>query len=113
MFQHFNLVGRLSCLENVLIGGLGQLSFPRYGSLTYPKKMRAAALGHLDRVGLADFAERRADTLSGGQQQRVAIARTLMQRRGCCWPTSRSPRWTPKTPVSSWICCSRSASRRS
>ncbi|QBJ94545.1 phosphonate ABC transporter ATP-binding protein [Rhodococcus sp. ABRD24] len=80
VFQHFNLVGRLSCLENVLIGGLGRLTVPRYGALTYPKSMRAEALDHLDRVGLADFAERRADTLSGGQQQRVAIARTLMQR---------------------------------
>jgi phosphonate transport system ATP-binding protein len=79
VFQHFNLVGRLSCVENVLIGGLGKLKFPRYGALTYPKSMRADAMGHLDRVGLADFAQRRADTLSGGQQQRVAIARTLMQ----------------------------------
>ncbi|MGX1811857.1 phosphonate ABC transporter ATP-binding protein [Nocardia sp. NPDC055321] len=80
VFQHFNLVGRLSCLENVLIGGLGQLTLPRYGALTYPRRMRAEALTHLDRVGLADLAERRADTLSGGQQQRVAIARTLMQK---------------------------------
>lgn len=80
VFQQFNLVGRLSCLENVLIGGLGQLSVPRYGALTYPKRMRIEAHGHLNRVGLADFAERRADTLSGGQQQRVAIARTLMQQ---------------------------------
>ncbi|MGY0500363.1 phosphonate ABC transporter ATP-binding protein [Nocardia sp. FBN12] len=82
VFQDFNLVGRLSCLENVLIGGLAQLALPRYGALTYPAKMRAAALTHLDRVGLADFAQRRADTLSGGQQQRVAIARTLMQQPG-------------------------------
>lgn len=80
VFQQFNLVGRLSCLENVLIGGLGRLSIPRYGALTYPKAMRAEAREHLDRVGLADLADRRADTLSGGQQQRVAIARTLMQR---------------------------------
>ncbi|MEU2003816.1 phosphonate ABC transporter ATP-binding protein [Rhodococcus sp. NPDC019627] len=80
IFQHFNLVGRLSCLENVLTGGLGRLTLPRYGALTYPKAMRAEAMRCLDRVGLADFAERRADTLSGGQQQRVAIARTLMQR---------------------------------
>lgn len=79
VFQHFNLVGRLSCLENVLIGGLGRLRVPRYGVLTYPKQMREQALAHLDRVGLADFADRRADTMSGGQQQRVAIARTLMQ----------------------------------
>lgn len=82
VFQHFNLVGRLSCVENVLIGGLGKLMLPRYGALTYPKSMRADAMGHLDRVGLADFAQRRADTLSGGQQQRVAIARTLMQAPG-------------------------------
>lgn len=82
VFQHFNLVGRLSCLENVLIGGLGRLSLPRYGALTYPKRMRAEALEHLDRVGLAEYAERRADTLSGGQQQRAAIARTLMQKPG-------------------------------
>ncbi|KQY38000.1 MULTISPECIES: phosphonate ABC transporter ATP-binding protein [Nocardia] len=80
VFQDFNLVGRLSCLENVLIGGLAQLRLPRYGALTYPAKMRARARTHLDRVGLADLAERRADTLSGGQQQRVAIARTLMQQ---------------------------------
>jgi phosphonate transport system ATP-binding protein len=80
VFQDFNLVGRLSCLENVLIGGLAQLRLPRYGALTYPARMRAEAVGHLDRVGLADFADRRADTLSGGQQQRVAIARTLMQK---------------------------------
>ena len=80
IFQHFNLVGRLSCIENVLVGGLGRLRIPRYGALTYPKTMRTEALNCLDRVGLVDFAARRADTLSGGQQQRVAIARTLMQR---------------------------------
>lgn len=82
VFQHFNLIGRLSCLENVLVGGLGQLRMPRYGALTYPKRMRAEALSHLDRVGLGEYAGRRADTLSGGQQQRVAIARTLMQKPG-------------------------------
>jgi phosphonate transport system ATP-binding protein len=80
VFQDFNLVGRLSVIENVLIGGLGRLSLPRYGALTYPRRMRVEALEHLDRVGLADFAQQRADTLSGGQQQRAAIARTLIQR---------------------------------
>jgi phosphonate transport system ATP-binding protein len=82
VFQDFNLVGRLSVIENVLIGGLGRLRMPRYGTLTYPRRMRADALAHLDRVGMADFAQRRADTLSGGQQQRAAIARTLLQRPG-------------------------------
>ncbi|WP_205856627.1 phosphonate ABC transporter ATP-binding protein [Phytoactinopolyspora endophytica] len=80
VFQQFNLVGRLSCLENVLIGALGRVRGPRYGVLSYPLSMRREALDHLDRVGLADRAFQRADTLSGGQQQRVAIARTLMHR---------------------------------
>jgi phosphonate transport system ATP-binding protein len=80
IFQQFNIVGRLSCLENVLSGALGRLRGPRYGVLSYPKALRREALEYLDRVGLADRAFQRADTLSGGQQQRVAIARTIMQR---------------------------------
>jgi phosphonate transport system ATP-binding protein len=80
VFQQFNIVGRLSALENVLSGALGRLRGPRYGVLTYPTSLRREALEQLDRVGLADRAFQRTDTLSGGQQQRVAIARTLMQR---------------------------------
>jgi phosphonate transport system ATP-binding protein len=80
VFQQFGLVGRLSCLENVLSGALGRLTGPRFGVLSYSRSLRREALEHLDRVGLADRAFQRADTLSGGQQQRVAIARTLMQR---------------------------------
>lgn len=80
IFQQFNIVGRLSCLENVLSGALGRLRGPRYGVLTYTKQLRREALEQLDRVGLADRAFQRADTLSGGQQQRVAIARTIMQK---------------------------------
>jgi len=79
VFQQFNLVGRLSCLENVLSGALGRINWPRFGVLSYSKDLRREALGHLERVGLGDRAFQRADTLSGGQQQRVAIARTLMQ----------------------------------
>lgn len=80
VFQQFNLVGRLSVLENVLCGSLGRTRGPRYGVLSYARAARREALTHLERVGLADRAFQRADTLSGGQQQRVAIARTLMQR---------------------------------
>jgi phosphonate transport system ATP-binding protein len=80
VFQQFNIVGRLSCIENVLSGALGRLKAPRYGVITYPKAMRREALECLARVGLADRAFQRTDTLSGGQQQRVAIARTIMQR---------------------------------
>jgi phosphonate transport system ATP-binding protein len=80
IFQQFGLIGRLSVMENVLSGALGRIRFPRAGVLSYPRSLRVEALGHLDRVGLADRAFQRSDTLSGGQQQRAAIARTLMQR---------------------------------
>ncbi|MEM9522135.1 MAG: phosphonate ABC transporter ATP-binding protein [Actinomycetota bacterium] len=80
VFQQFNIVGRLSCLENVLSGALGRLRGPRMGVLSYPKSLRQEALTQLERVGLGDRAFQRTDTLSGGQQQRVAIARTLMQK---------------------------------
>jgi phosphonate transport system ATP-binding protein len=79
VFQQFNLVGRSTCIENVLSGALGRVRGPRLGVLSYPKALRREAVDHLDRVGLADRAFQRADTLSGGQQQRVAISRTLMQ----------------------------------
>mgnify|MGYP003627241999 CR=1 FL=1 len=80
VFQQFNIVGRLSCIENVLTGALGALNGPRFGARMYPKELRRRAIEQLARVGLADRAWQRTDTLSGGQQQRVAIARTLMQR---------------------------------
>ena len=80
VFQQFGLVGRTTCLENVLNGALGSLKGPRYGVWSYPKSLRSQAFDQLDRVGLASQAYQRADTLSGGQMQRVAIARSLMQR---------------------------------
>jgi phosphonate transport system ATP-binding protein len=80
IFQQFNLVGRITCMENVLSGALGRLRLPRLGVGTYPRALRAEALDHLDRVGLGHKAFQRADTLSGGEQQRVAIARALMQQ---------------------------------
>jgi phosphonate transport system ATP-binding protein len=80
VFQQFNLVGRLTVLENVLTGALGRVRGPRYGLVTWSRADRAEAVEQLGRVGLADRAYQRADSLSGGQQQRVAIARMLMQR---------------------------------
>ena len=79
IFQHFNLVRRLSVLENVLTGRLGYVA--TFTSLVgrFPERDRALARDCLDQVGLAHLAERRADTLSGGEQQRVAIARALAQ----------------------------------
>ena len=80
IFQQFNLVGRLSVLQNVLLGGLGRM--PRWrGSLSlFNPEEKQRALQALERVGLAEFAAQRASTLSGGQQQRVAIARALCQQ---------------------------------
>lgn len=80
IFQQFNLVGRLSVLSNVLLGHLGRM--PRWrGSLgLFSAEEKELAMSALERVGLAEFAQRRASTLSGGQQQRVAIARALTQR---------------------------------
>ena len=79
IFQQFNLVRRASVLVNVLAGRLGYV--PVLPSLVggFPATDRALALECLSRVGLAAYAERRADTLSGGEQQRVAIARALAQ----------------------------------
>lgn len=80
IFQQFNLVGRLSVLRNVLLGCLGRM--PRWrGSLgLFTPEEKELAMAALERVGLAEYAHRRASTLSGGQQQRVAIARALAQR---------------------------------
>ena len=80
VFQQFGLVGRLSAMENVLMGALGSLRMPRYGISSYPRELRERAVANLERVGLVDERYQRCDTLSGGQQQRVAIARTLMQQ---------------------------------
>jgi phosphonate transport system ATP-binding protein len=79
VFQQFNLVRRLSVLDNVLTGRLGWL--PALPTLAghFPAEDRRIAMECLRQVGLADFAPRRADTLSGGEQQRVAIARALAQ----------------------------------
>lgn len=80
IFQQFNLVGRISVLQNVLLGCLGRM--PRWrGTLgLFSAEEKQRALQALSRVGLADLAQQRASTLSGGQQQRVAIARALCQR---------------------------------
>lgn len=79
IFQQFNLVNRLTVLENVLVGDLSQ--FPLWRTLVrrFTPEQKKRALSALDRVGILDQAYKRAASLSGGQQQRVAIARCLMQ----------------------------------
>jgi phosphonate transport system ATP-binding protein len=79
IFQQFNLVNRLSVLENVLVGNLSQVSLSRSLVHGFSKPEKVRALMALERVGILDQAHKRASALSGGQQQRVAIARCLMQ----------------------------------
>ena len=80
VFQQFNLVSRLSALDNVLAGRLGHVPAWRGWLRRFSRADTLLALECLDRVGLLDRASQRADTLSGGQQQRVAIARALAQQ---------------------------------
>lgn len=80
IFQAFNLVKRLSVLDNVLAGSLGYAGLFSGAFRRFSASDRARALFNLERVDLLEQAYQRADTLSGGQQQRVAIARALMQR---------------------------------
>lgn len=79
IFQQFNLVNRLSVLQNVLIGFLGKIPNWRGYVGYFTKEEKIRALQALDRVGLAHLASQKASDLSGGQQQRVAIARALVQ----------------------------------
>jgi phosphonate transport system ATP-binding protein len=79
IFQEFNLVERMSVIENVLSGRLGYTGNFRSLLRIYKKSDIRKALEILDRVGLSDFVDKRADELSGGQRQRVGIARALMQ----------------------------------
>lgn len=80
IFQEYNLVDRLTVMENVLSGRLGYVSFWQAYRRSYGPEDISAAYELLDRVGLMDNCNSRADALSGGQRQRVGIARALMQR---------------------------------
>ena len=80
IFQQFNLIGRLSAMDNVLAGRMGHASTLRVMLRRFTHADRQLALAALDRVGLLERAGQRADSLSGGQQQRVAIARVLAQQ---------------------------------
>lgn len=72
VFQSFNLLGRATALENVLL--------PLTYSDPYPSDARERAIDLLERVGLGDRLNYLPGELSGGQKQRVAIARALINR---------------------------------
>lgn len=70
VFQGFNLFNNKNVLDNCT---LAPVTLKKMGR----DEAEELALGHLDAVGLADFASAPVTSLSGGQKQRVAIARAL------------------------------------
>jgi phosphonate transport system ATP-binding protein len=80
VFQEFNLVERLSVLENVLLGRLGWLSSWRTCLYGFTDHEAREALAALAPVKMESFAARRAGTLSRGEMQRVALARAIFQK---------------------------------
>jgi phosphonate transport system ATP-binding protein len=80
IFQEFNLVERLTVMENVLTGRLGYVPLRQAWRRRFPADDVEAAFATLRRVGLEGMENKRADALSGGQRQRVGIARALVQR---------------------------------
>lgn len=79
VLQGLHLVGRLSALENVLIGSLGRVTGWRSWTRCFPANEIDRATAALHSVGLLARAATRADKLSGGERQKVAIARLLLQ----------------------------------
>ncbi len=80
IFQHYNVVPRLTVIKNVITGRLGSLPSIASWFHIFPKKDIQIARECLKRVELTEKASLRTDTLSGGQKQRVGIARALAQQ---------------------------------
>jgi phosphonate transport system ATP-binding protein len=99
VFQEYNLVERLTVMENLLCGRLGYVPPLKAWLRKYPQTDIERAFDLLDVVGLSDFVNQRADSLSGGQRQRVGIARAIMQEPKLLLADEPTSSLDPKTSV--------------